>query len=167
MKNRIMASLFQTGIVIGLALVIQSCDVFRQSPNKNDFASPDLTEKPLVPTEPAILNEAFLMMTLEEREQHAGERISLNRVRVQQVLSDYTFWVGGSVQRSIPVVLTGEWIQKRPEHKVDIRAGDVLNIKGTLAKTAGAEAALKLSPQERARFDSFRLYVLADTLEKN
>lgn len=90
--------------------------------------------------------------------------VDLNRVRVVKVVDDYTFFIVPSQstgESSTPVVLLGEVRNTWPEHKVDVRRGDVLSIEGRYRPTNEMVNRLKLSSREREEFLSHPVVINA------
>lgn len=59
-----------------------------------------------------------------------GREVTLDTARVQQVIGDYSFWIGTSANRRVPVVLFGELTNRQSPGETDVLAGQRVRIFG-------------------------------------
>lgn len=59
-----------------------------------------------------------------------GREVALPRVQVQQAEGDYSFWIGPSEERRIPVLLFGELTERQASARVDVSAGQQVQVFG-------------------------------------
>lgn len=73
-------------------------------------------------------------------EELVGRQVVLEDVPVQQVVGDFTFWVGLDAQSRVPVVLRGELMQRQPESRVQVREGGRVRVFGVVRELRDVEA---------------------------
>jgi hypothetical protein len=59
-----------------------------------------------------------------------GRSVALEGAALQEVAGDYTFWVGPSAQRRVPVLLWGELTARQPEKEARLRPGRRVRVFG-------------------------------------
>lgn len=84
-----------------------------------------LGHEPVVTQLSQVLDEHF------SRALH-GRVVALEVEAVQQVVGDYTFWIGPNEDRRVPVVLLGEAKQRQPERVTSVDAGDRVRVYGMI-----------------------------------
>jgi hypothetical protein len=91
--------------------------------------------------------------------------VALVDVPVQQVVGDYTFWIGPAPDRRVPVVLHGERMGRQPERRVEIRDGQRVDVFGMIRlvrDVANMDEAWALQPAEREELREALIYISAD-----
>lgn len=93
-----------------------------------------------------------------------GRVVRLNGEVVQEAVGDALFWVGSSRQRRVAVLALGERMERQPESRVEVAAGDRVGLTGILLELRGpelfAEAEL-LTEEERERLRRERVIIHA------
>lgn len=93
-----------------------------------------------------------------------GRVVRLDGERVQDAVGDALFWVG-SRERRVAVLALGERMERQPESRVQVAAGDRVGVTGILLELHGAELfaeaeLLTEAQRERLRGESVIIHAL-------
>ena len=115
-------------IVVALLLAVGAGFVWIQSrPTMNHLVNQPATlgnQGPITGVD-QILNEGVPANLV-------GREVVLEDVRVQQVVGEYTFWIGPSATRRIPVVLFGELTRRQPPSAANLTEGQQVRAFGVV-----------------------------------
>lgn len=124
---------------------------------------------------PAPLAREGPIFTIEEILNEPAKRNLLGRdvaiwgVTVQRVTGDWLFWIGVEPGREMPVTLLGEQTGRQIEAEIEIRAGDVVAVFGTMHPLRDMileDDQLAAHHDERAALSRVQVYISALRVEK-
>jgi hypothetical protein len=133
-----------------------------------EVAPPREVETPPREEELPLEVDLELILTTPDKERLVGRQVAMEDAPVQDVVGDYTFWVGPSEQKRVPVVLLGELMDRQPERRVEVREGQRVRVFGVVRRMRDVEWIEHdrlLSPQDREALRQSEIFISALRVE--
>ncbi len=137
---------------------------FSKPPEQEAAAPPQPRQEPIVMVAPTLVTELHLILEAPEQARLVGSEVVLESVPVQEVVGDYTFWIGQDADARVPVVLFGELTGRQPEQQVQVRQGERVRLFGVVRKLRDVDAIERagfLSPGEREALRRSEIFISA------
>jgi hypothetical protein len=120
------------------------------------------------PRQPGVLTKLSTILDAADRSSFRAETVAVRDVPVQSVVGDYTFWIGTSSERRIPVVLLGERTARQAENQTEVRVGQRVNVFGMvrlLKDVQRIDESWALNERDREELRRQPVYISAEQVE--